>query len=70
MYHLPLNYYDKYRENIRKLTGSSIRAASRKYLKPDEFSIVLSGNAAEIEKKLRKFGEVEIVDAEGNRIVE
>ncbi|MGO9480286.1 MAG: M16 family metallopeptidase [Candidatus Kryptoniota bacterium] len=67
LYHLPKNYYNKYRENIRKLTGRDIRTAARSYIQPEKLSVVLSGNSKEIRDKLGKFGKVEIVDSEGNR---
>jgi len=68
LYHLPKNYYNRYRENIRKLTAKDIQSTARRYIDPEKFSIVLSGNADEIKSKLLKFGRVEIVDPEGNKI--
>ncbi len=67
LYDLPKNYYNKYQESVRKLTAGDIRAAARKYIKPDRLSVVLSGNSKEIGNKLGKFGEIEIVDSDGNR---
>ncbi len=68
LYHLPKNYYRNYRDNVMKVSASDIRAAARKYIRPDRLSIVLSGNSQEIMDKLKKFGPVEVFDAEGNKI--
>jgi zinc protease len=68
LYHLPKNYYRKYRENISMVTARDVRTIARKYIKPREFSIVLSGDSKEIKDRLLRFGEVEIVDVEGNKV--
>lgn len=67
LYHLPKSYYKAYRENIRKITARDVRASAAKYI-PDKPAIVLSGNSKEIFPALKKFGEVEVMDAEGRKI--
>jgi predicted Zn-dependent peptidase len=68
LYHLPKSYYNRYRENISKVTPRDIRVTAKKYIRAERFCIVLSGNSNEIKDKLDQFGKVEILDAEGNRI--
>lgn len=65
LYHLPKNYYNKYRENIQKVTARHIRAVANRYVRPENLSIVLSGNSKEIARKLSRLGEVEVCDSEG-----
>jgi len=67
LYHLPKGYYKEYRENIRKINARDIRSSAAKYI-PEKLAIVLSGNSKEISSAVSKFGKVEIVDAEGNKI--
>ena len=67
---LPRNYYKNYRENVAKITARDIRAVARKYIRPENLAIVLSGNSKEIAEKLRRFGRVEVFDAEGNSVSE
>ncbi|MCL4538351.1 MAG: insulinase family protein [Bacteroidetes bacterium] len=70
LYNLPRNYYRNYRDNILKVTAMDIQAVAKKYVRPDRLSIVLSGSSREIAGKLKKFGEVAVFDAEGNKISE
>ena len=67
LYRLPQNYYKRYREDIHRVTAKDIRAAAEKYI-PPKLAIVLSGNSKEISPMLSKFGKVEVVDPEGNKI--
>ncbi len=61
LYDLPKNYYRDYRNNIKKVTASDVRAVARKYIDPDNLYVVLSGDAKEIGGKLKRFGRVEVV---------
>jgi len=69
LYHLPKDYYKSYRKNIRKITAKDILTSAAKYI-PENLAIVLSGNSKEISSALNKFGEIEILDAEGKKILE
>ncbi len=70
LYNLPKNYYRNYRDDIMKVTARDIQAVAKKYIHPDRLSIVLSGSSKEIAGKLKKFGEVAVLDPEGNKISE
>ncbi|MCE1247291.1 MAG: insulinase family protein [Firmicutes bacterium] len=50
--HMPSDFYEKYLNNIRKVTVDDVQNAAKKYLHPDKLSIVLVGNPAEFEKPL------------------
>lgn len=68
LFNLPKNYYRDYRGNIRRVTAAGIRAAAAKYIHPENCAIVLSGNSAEIKNKLKKFGQIQIFDRDGNKL--
>ncbi|RPI17386.1 MAG: insulinase family protein [Ignavibacteriae bacterium] len=67
-YGLPKNYYSTYISNVNKLTKKDILEAAKKYIKPDNLYVVISGNAKTIKDKLTKMGDVEIYDVDGKRI--
>ncbi len=68
LYSLPKNYYSTYISNINKLTKDDILDAAKKYIHPGNLLIVVSGKADEIKDKLKKFGEVNVYDADGNKM--
>ncbi len=68
LYGLPKNYYRNYREDIRKVTASNLRAVARKYIRPDNLAIVLSGASGEIAGQLTRFGEVIVSDENGEPV--
>ncbi len=70
LYHLPKNYYKNYRENIQKVTARDIHGVAKKYIQPECLAIVLSGNSKEIAAKLKKFGQIEVFNSDGNKISE
>jgi zinc protease len=68
MYGLPKDYYNKYISAINKITKKDILDAAKKYIHPENVYIVVSGDASVIKSKMAKFGEVEVYDADGNKI--
>ncbi len=68
LYDLPKDYYSRYISAINNLTKQDILAAAKKYIKPEDLIIVISGDASVLKDKMARFGEVEIFDADGNRI--
>ncbi len=67
LYRLPQDYYKRYRDDIHNVTAKDIRVAAEKYI-PQKLAIVLSGNSKELSPMLSKFGKVEAVDPDGNKI--
>jgi zinc protease len=54
---LPLDYWQKYAENIQSLTQDQVGAAARKYLDTDNDVVVFVGNVEDFKKDFKKFGE-------------
>lgn len=68
IYGLPKDFYDRFREEVKKITAKDIQETARKYLHPDKLLIVVSGNSSQIKSKLDKFGPVIVYDADGKKI--
>ena len=65
---LPNDYYDRYRENIRNVTGGRVLEAARTHVRPDEVQIVIVGDPSLVREPLEELGlgPVRGYDAEGN----
>lgn len=61
---LPLDYWNRFPEEIRGLQTDGILNATRQYLEPKEDIIVLVGNAEVFSKPLKKLGRVQIIPAD------
>ncbi|HMQ79926.1 MAG TPA: pitrilysin family protein [Ignavibacteria bacterium] len=68
LYNLPKDYYSKYISAINALTKQDILDAAKKYIHPENITIVVSGDAGAVKDKLAKFGEVLVFDPDGNQI--
>lgn len=68
MYSLPADYWDKYPEYVAAVTPEQVKAAAKKYWDPARLHIVAVGDASAISDALRKKGELEVYDVEGNPI--
>jgi zinc protease len=66
LYGLPADYWDTYPARVSAVTAAQAQAAARKYWAPDRLQIVAVGDATKITDILRKKGELQIYDAEGN----
>lgn len=56
----PMDYYQKYIENIEKVSIDDVQIAAKKYLKPSDLTFIFVGNAESIKGDLAKLGKVEI----------
>ncbi len=54
IYDLPDDYYGDYRDRIRNVTLEEAREAARRCIRPDEMTIVVGGDAGEIQAPLEK----------------
>jgi predicted Zn-dependent peptidase len=54
----PLDYYQKYLDNVRAVTVDDMRRVAEKYLKPEELTIVVVADSSKIEGDLSEFGSV------------
>jgi zinc protease len=61
-YGVPLDWLDRYRAEVEKVTTAEVRAVARKYIHPDRFSIVVVGTGDGYDKKLAAFGDLRTLD--------
>lgn len=59
---LPEDTFDKFVENVKKVTISDIQRVAKKYLKPGQLQILVVGNGKEIGNQLQKYGTVNKID--------
>jgi zinc protease len=65
LYGLPRNYYDTYREIVANLTCEELFAAAKKYLHPNDVTIVVSGNVDAIRSGMEELGPLSVYDMDG-----
>jgi len=65
---LPEDYLETYRQKVRALAPEDLLATARKYLDSANLQIVVVGDRSQIESQAALFGEVEVFDAQGQRI--
>jgi len=67
---LPVDFYVTYRERLAAVTPDDVRKVATSRLTPDNLIIVVAGDAAKIEAPIRarNLGQVEVWDAQGNKI--
>ena len=56
IYDLPDDYYADYRDRIREVTLEEAREAARQCIRPDEMTVVVGGDAGEMQAPLEKLG--------------
>lgn len=60
---LPDTYLETFTTKVRSTEPDQIQAAGKKYLAPDQTTIVVVGDASKIQKSLEKFGTVQVEKA-------
>jgi zinc protease len=67
---LPDDYFQKYSGRVQKLTIEDLAKAAKKVVHPEAITWVVVGDRAQIEAKLKElgFGEIAVVDADGNPV--
>jgi zinc protease len=68
VYGLPADYWDTYPARVMAITPAQAQATARKYWAPDRLQIVAVGDATKITDILKTKGDLEIYDADGNRM--
>jgi zinc protease len=68
LHELAEDYLETYREKIRSFTAQDVLQTSRKYFDSANMQIVVVGDRAQIEEQAALFGDLEIYDAQGNRL--
>jgi zinc protease len=65
---LPDDYLETYRAKVRALTPSDLLETARKYLDSANMQIVVVGDRAQIESQAALFSELQVFDAQGQRL--
>ena len=61
-YHYPLDFLERYRAEIDKVTADQVTAVARKYIQKDKLAVLVVGNDAEFDKPLSSLGPVTKLD--------
>lgn len=61
-YHYPLDTLERFRKEIEKITTSDVNRVAKKYLKPEQLSVVVVGNQSEMGTPLTSLGVVTPID--------
>lgn len=61
-YGLPADFLEQYRSNIEKVTRADVARVTKKYLNPDQLSLLVVGKAADFDKPVDSFGPVSKLD--------
>ncbi|MGQ0827126.1 MAG: M16 family metallopeptidase [Bacteroidota bacterium] len=72
-YKLPKDYYTNYLKTLATVTSEDVFAMAQKYIRPENATILIVGDKAEITKKVESFSPtktVEFYDNYGNKAVE
>lgn len=67
IYKLPADYWDKYPQRVMSVNAAQVQTMARKYLDPKNMQIIAVGDGKKVEATLRKFGELEVFNTEGQR---
>jgi zinc protease len=67
-YGLPADYWDTYPARITAVTAADVQAAARKYWDPSRLQIVAVGDASKITEVMKKKGQLEVYDTDGNPV--
>ncbi|MCW3084744.1 MAG: processing peptidase [Bacteroidetes bacterium] len=68
-YHLPKDYYANYLKNLAAVTVDDVYAMAQKYIRPENATILVVGDKAELSKRLERFSPsktIEFYDNYGN----
>jgi zinc protease len=61
-YHYPLDFLERYRTEVEKVTADDVTRVARKYVHKDRLAVLVLGNDADFGKPLSTFGPVQNVD--------
>jgi zinc protease len=61
-YHYPLDFLERYRSEVEKVTTDDVARVSRKYVHKDGVAVLVVGNDSEFDKPLSSLGPVTHVD--------
>ncbi len=61
-YHYPLDFLERYRSQVEKVTTDDVERVAKKYIHKDQLAVLVVGNAADFDKPLSTLGPVTDVD--------
>lgn len=61
-YHYPLDFLERYRSEVEKVTSEDVTRVAKKYLQKDHMAVLVVGNDAEFDKAISTLGQVQNVD--------
>jgi hypothetical protein len=61
-YGLPVDFLEKYRDNIEKVTTGDVARVARDYLQPDRATLLVVGRSKDFDRPMSSFGEVTELD--------
>jgi len=67
-YELPEDYWDRYPEEVSKVTPEIVQRAAMKYVDLDHLQFVCVGDGKQIKDLLKKYGPVEVYSTDGKRL--
>lgn len=67
IYKLPADYWDKYPQRVMSVNAAQVQSMAKKYLDPKNMQIIAVGDGKKVEATLRKFGELEVFNTEGQK---
>ena len=67
-FRLPQDYWDRYPEEIAKVSPEAVEQAAKKYVDLEHLQFVCVGDGKQIKDTLKKYGPVEVYDADGKRL--
>jgi predicted Zn-dependent peptidase len=59
---MPLDFLQRYHDNVAKVTAEQALEAARKYVRPDVAAILVIGNEKAFDKPLSSLGKVTDID--------
>ncbi len=68
LYDVPRDFYDTFNERVEAITADDLLRAAKAYIHPDGIAIVVAGSSKDVASKLEKFGPIEVVNADGEKI--
>ena len=61
-YHYPLDFLERYRSQVEKVTAADVARVAHKYLHTDKMAVLVVGNSTEFDKPLSSLGSVQKID--------
>ena len=65
---LPDDYLETYRAKVRAVTPADLQATAQKYFDSANMQIIVVGDRSKIETQAALFGDIEVIDAQGNKL--